>query len=255
MGLFFLLILGSVITILFIASQRDKSISIRREQIPPDAWDAALSIDNLNLTSPVDILDEVSFYGAGYERPTMCNSHPPSIYLYPAKKTQSEWLAPITFYDCGWKDGEQIKVTILAPNGEKYTDSFIAKSGPKYEFQMYDYRMMTNAPLGEYTFEFSGESGNVEKLIEVYLPNSPRVYGKYAEKQLVLYGFEPKEKAQIFVFFNDNDSKYIFLGWFAAVIDEYGGMFIDIPNDFRLTYIVKGEKSHIVVQQGQSIYK
>jgi hypothetical protein len=221
-ALFFLLMLGTIITILVIASQRDKSVSIRREQIPSDAWDAALSIDNLNLISPVDILDEVSYYGAGSELPKMCNSSPPSIILYSTKKTQSEWLAPITFYDCGWKDGEQIKVTILAPNGEKYTDSFIAKSGPKYEFQMYDYRMMTNAPLGEYIFEFSGESGNVEKLVEVYLPNFPHVYGNYAEKQLVLYGFEPKEKVQIFVFFNYNDSKYIFIGWFSAVLDEYG---------------------------------
>ena len=249
----FPLIFGVTLAVLTFGCQGSPVVS-KPEQVPQEQWDAALSIENLNFNDPEQILEDVSYYSmpAGVPRPCFSNSF--VIHLdSDDKHAAGEWLAPIEFSAC-WKEGKLVKVVIFAPDGTQIIDGLVGDSYTE-EAQTYRYRMPSTAPIGEYRFQFSSESGRVEKRVNVYVPDSPHVYARYAEQKLILYGFQPREKMQIFVYHSENDYNYIFIGWFKTAVDKTGQIFVPIPDDFLLGYIVKGEKSGIVVHDGLNVYK
>lgn len=195
-------ILGMALAVVVFGCQ--SSPVSKPEQVPQEHWNAALSIENLNFNDPEQILEEVSYYGTPAGMPIFCFSDALDIE---DKHTDGEWLAPIEFYACG-EESELVKVMIFAPDGEQSFDGFVVDHYTE-EAQTYRYRMPSTASIGEYRFQFSSKSGSVEKRVNIYLPDSPRVYARYAEQKLILYGFQPREKVQIFVYYSEDDYNYI----------------------------------------------
>jgi len=144
-----------------------------------------------------------------------------------------------------------VSVKVVMPDGKIQTDHLTASKGFTYS-----YEMTANMLPGEYVFEFSGTSGKVEKHIEVYAPVGPHVYRLLSEQKLVLYGFKPREKVRVFIFYDHPESSkamYTFVGWCKIAVDESGQAFIEIPDEEMLVYFVEGRKSGIVDQEGSDL--
>jgi len=254
-GIALLLVTASVIGAVFIIHYiHSEMFPSGQGYIPPGILDSALSIDEINLVPPGDLLNEISYYGSGGGVPSDQQEVECPGSVAPTIKTiaQVEWLYPFYFYGgCGWVDGESVSVAIFMPDGKTKTDQLTAYNGFTYS-----YEMTTMMPPGEYIFEFSGASGRVEKHVEVFVPSTPHVYRLLSERKLVLYGFRPKEKVRIFIYYYHLDlHKEIctFVGWRRIAMDESGQAFIEIPDEEMLVYFVEGKKSGIVDQEGSSL--
>ena len=75
---------------------------------------------------------------------------------------------------CGWQSNELVNITIEMPDGTSISET---KQAGKPDFGLsFSYETELTDPPGIYTFVFEGESGTVQRAIEIEMPTEPRLY-------------------------------------------------------------------------------
>ncbi len=202
--------------------------------IPPNR---TFSIQNANKIAPEDILEEVSFGGFGgggyceitYDKPTV-----------ESVSDQYAWLFPISIFMCGWRNGESVKITLETPDGKFLEDTAIASNSG---IVLYEYHPSFDSQLGNYKFDFSGEeSGNIQYVATVFLPDGPRMIYLETDQSYYLYGFYPNERIRFFQY-SDQIQNAVLEGWKEYNVDINGQLIIELRRPENTYYYTVGDLS------------
>jgi hypothetical protein len=121
------------------------------------AQEPALTLGNLNLIPPDNIIQEISFFGSlgGCGRGCQCSDidyDNPTVYV---SNDTVEVFNYIFFEICQPFYSEEINITIELPNGKKRNFTHTGSDGIEYVPLLHD-------PLGQYIFTFSGSGWEYE---------------------------------------------------------------------------------------------
>jgi hypothetical protein len=216
------------------------------------------SIRNANKTTPSDVLEEVAFgpHGGGQEEGQggegPCEE---AEFSYPAidevnSDTKAEWLAPITIVMCGWWSDNNINIRVELPGGHIYTATSKTEEATvaRIPFAYFRYEPNVDDPPGTYTFLFSGNSGDVEYKVNVFVPNESRMYYIENIESFYLYGFIPNENVRLLLYTPSETIYSRLTAWEEYAVDSNGELLIKInPDDADYAYyFAVGDKSGYV---------
>jgi hypothetical protein len=195
------------------------------------------SLSNVNQVAPDAILQEVAFFGTGRVF-TCANVKTPTVTLvYPESP---EPYKMTTVVACGWHDHEEISIEIKDPTGNVSTESQVSSKqfddGPAGIV----YGFVPTMP-GKYKITFIGQAEKASITIPVITPDGARMYS-YHKTRLVFYYLQPNEKFTIYVY-QRGENADLFVGWQNYQANQNGFLFVNIPDDYRLSYYAMGENS------------
>ena len=157
------------------------------------------SLKTANTVPPTDVLQEVTFYGAGGTGEPRCEN--PELQIFDWQENL-ETGCEIYAYGCGWQNNEIVDVTIVYPDGKKKEYQIKAHINfpalDKYASVDIQQRLLVTDPAGLYKIKVQGASGNAEKEISVLEPNGPSAY--YYGDALWLQGFMPNESLRLIAY-------------------------------------------------------
>ena len=213
----------------------------------------SFSIQNANKITPSDVLEEVAFGGQGGGGGGVCEDGDFSSPAIDEKQssTRTEWLAPINIVVCGWWSDSKVNLRLDLPDGSYHTDFLKVEetTTTHIPYVYYDYNPSSDAPSGTYDFSFTGESGNVDYKVKVYIPSGSRMYYIENIESLYLYGFTSNEKVRL-VLYNTPTGTYRtgFTAWDEYYVDGDGKLIVKInPEDsYYGNYFAVGESSGMV---------
>lgn len=232
------------------------SITVNESPINPQGLFGEIQkfdLDEADLVPPENILEEVSYYPAGgvvscpeeyFDSPVFFKLAPDVIEI--------KWLSPIRILSCGWKENELVTLTIINPDTTTrteilYSSKYETRGDNIYYAIYYELLTSTNMQIGDYRFLFSGQSGEYEQIYRVYLPSTPHVYSVYEDSKwyIVLFGFAPYEKVQLFNYEYVSDEKFHFTGWKNFIVDQKGRLLLELYNTGPI-FFAYGEFSGLI---------
>jgi len=156
-------------------------------------------------------------------------------------------LASIDIVVCGWWLDNKVDITLELPDGNFLTETVMVEETTAFiPVIYYEYSPNADNPAGIYNFSFSGNSGNVEHMVNVNIPNDSRMYYIENIQSLYLYSFVPNEKVRLLLYNTPTDKGYSRLtAWNEYYVDNSGKLLIKInPDDaYYGNYFAVGEKS------------
>ncbi len=208
------------------------------------------SQDNANGVSPSDVLKEIGYHVGGAGDCECCNNYKePAIDEFITTKTvELEHL--IFVYVCGLRNNEYVEFTITKPSGEKKIISTRAMLaiGPAYAIYGAYASMFLgiDEEVGNYFVEIKGENVTLNQMIDVRLPDGPRLYWSEDKEMILLYNFVPNEKVRILKY--DGNLIATLSAWIASEVDNNGQLYIKLDGDSDFVYnykqiVIIGEKS------------
>lgn len=203
------------------------------------------SLQNANKIAPADVLEEVAFGGRGEGDGCAVGDFGSPLVDDGWSSKNGEWLAPIKVITCGWWSDSQVEVTIEQPDGNNVTETAkVEETMSGIPSVQYEYAPHTDSSLGEYTFYFKGNSGNVQYSVNVSMPNGPRIYYVNNIQSYYLYGFSPNERIRFFLYdtqTNDGSGNTGLTAWDEYNVDSNGKLIIKANEDDF--YFVIGEST------------
>lgn len=189
------------------------------------------SIQDSNRTQPNDVINEVVYLGRGGGGLQFCLK---GGYSYPeldeqGSSTKSDWLDTMYIVTCGWKNGEQIDVSIESPNGNMSSKIISAQTDfySSIPYAYIDYQPPFDSVPGQYTFSFRGESGSVKHTVYETVPGDPRMYFLNDIRSYYIYGVNPQERVRFFLYASGNNA-YQFTAWQYFNADNQGHLIISV---------------------------
>lgn len=191
----------------------------------------SLSLEDLNLNTPQDILEEVSYFGGmggpwnpcweeNYQSPFI----PENIYNNPKR------IGFVEIYVCGiYSYHENVDISVELPDDTlRYYQAHsipVGNDSPdpeqKYMIRFY-YEIEPDDPIGNYHFVFRGNGWILDKYFNVVDITYPSFI--YHEGKL-FFKFQPNEKVRLFVYgMADNGPKMI--GWRYFQVDASGVLIV-----------------------------
>ena len=196
------------------------------------------SLKTANTVPPTDVLQEVTFYGAGGTGEPRCEN--PELQIFDWQENL-ETGCEIYAYGCGWQNNEIVDVTIVYPDGKKKEYQIKAHINfpalDKYASVDIQQRLLVTDPAGLYKIKVQGASGNAEKEISVLEPNGPSAY--YYGDALWLQGFMPNESLRLIAYqrVSSGAANSSFVGWIEFNVDAKGNAQVSIENKANIHYI------------------
>lgn len=156
-----------------------------------------------------------------------------------------EWNQSISLNLCGLRPEETITFQVLSPNGALFLEKPLianvgwasedyASVGEKLEF-------IFGMDTGVYIVSFVGESWNINILVKLSKPISPRLYPVATvnnENQFLLYNFQSNETVTLLIYEADTSKQYSdfnvkkLVDWKQVAVDENGKKLVQVRKNF-----------------------
>jgi hypothetical protein len=210
---------------------------------------------NRNLPNDInDIVEEALFYGqggGGGEDPCQGINSPTIISeWFDVEQLENAWVL-----SCGWEDNKDVSATLFGPDGiTLLTESIGPWSGSLY----WSFLPTAFDPTGQYEMRFSDDEQTLDFMFNVSRITKSGAVLLYAEKEIQVYNFSPREKIRLFIYSSSSDGLE-FEGWQGLTVNADGKLLIKLTElDYELNYAVVGEETgefHLTIGFGQSILK
>lgn len=231
-------------------------------RVPPPAQN--FSLDNADKVKPEDVLNELSYSGAGGGGgPGECPFYDPEFPTIGSEGSlSSNYIAQksIDLKSCGWKLNEEVTVIVELPDGNTHTEMVMALRldtsdyvrGERKAIIEFKYSQPKDQ-YGEYKVTFSGKSGVVSTKVYIQSPDLKMEYGVDGVSILV-HGLQPQERARVFLYDTISsemgEGKVSFVAWEEFYADGFGEIQIEFAENsipvFPRIITVIGDKSGIV---------
>ena len=159
---------------------------------------------------------------------------------------------------CGWQPDERVRVTVRPPGGEEFARDVQVVEDLGAYYACFEYSAAPDDPLGSYTFILEGESGTVERSVQVTEPLWPRL--KRDGGRLLLWAFEPGERVRLLAYERAGYEPGVLLGevgvlagWREYRVDSSGRLAIQVEGDYA--YAIVGDVSGEVLPYGATSFR
>ena len=192
--------------------------------------DSLFTANDLNEIPPVDIIQEIVFYGGlgGCGRFCACELEDSSKPTLHAEEDPIEVFQSIGFQICGTGAEGIVHVNVDLPDGSQSQFEGIGTEGIEYVPSL-------RAPKGQYHLVFSGNGWELEKTITVTDADGPRLY-LTKDSEIIFYKFSPNEEVRLVAY---EGGKLI--GWKTYRVDSLGDL--SVKTDLDAVFIAVGEVS------------
>lgn len=185
--------------------------------------DSTFDLATANQISPIDILQEVTYYaGGGGPDPDLCTR--PQIFTQPMDQ---ELMVLNGLAVCGLPSARTLTGSIVYPDGRVVVQSVQARSVGKTYLGELTFKPKIDDPVGQYRFILEGEDGRFEASASYRKPNGPRLF-KIDNRHILLYGFAPEESVRLFYYKGTGGDKWAFGGWQNYQTDAEGQLVVSV---------------------------
>jgi len=231
-------------------------------RIPPPVQN--FSLDNADKVKPEDVLNELSYSGAGGGGgPGECPFYDPQFpTIGGAGSLGNKYIAPEFIYikSCGWELDEEVSIKVEHPDGSAHTETSVALRLDTSEYvrgerkAVIEFKYSQPKELyGEYKVSFSGKSGFVSTKVYIRRPTLKMEYNANGTSILV-HGLEPHERVRVFLYTDRTIEMgkgiLAFVAWDEFYADEFGELQVAFDSNITPSYqdpiTVVGDKSGIV---------
>lgn len=169
-----------------------------------------------------------------------------------------EWNQSISLVLCGLRPEEGITYQVLSPNGSIFLEKPLMASVGWFSedyasvFEILGFIIGTDP--GVYNVTFVGESWNINFVVKLSKPNSPRLYSVGTSNndiRFLLYNFQPNESVTLLIYEEDLSQQYAdsyvkkLTDWIQIAVDENGRKMVQVKNSSNTSWslIVIGDQS------------
>jgi len=230
-------------------------------RVPPPVQN--FSLDNADKVKPEDVLNELSYSGAGGGGgPGECPFYDPEFPTVGSEGSLSSnyiALKSIDLKSCGWELNEEVSVTVELPDGNTHIETVVALRPDTSDYvrgerkAIIEFKYSQPKDLyGKYKVTFFGKSGVVSTKVYIQSPDLKMEYGADGISILV-HGLQPQERVRVFLYDNISsgmgEGKFTFVAWEEFYADGFGELQIafaenSIPVFPRIVTVI-GDKSGI----------